>query len=87
VIKFVGQLRVRNGDNAALSPTLAEQLILSALRDTPLQGEFSETATAYTQFLLLRELVSDLDGERLDVLLTRAQDDADRWITTGRAGQ
>jgi hypothetical protein len=38
-----------------------------------------ETARAYTQFVLLRELVSDLDDEQLDTLLTHARGDAERF--------
>jgi hypothetical protein len=40
--------------------------------------EPDETATAYTQFILLRELVSDLDGDQLSALLAGARDDAER---------
>jgi hypothetical protein len=61
-----------------LSPTLAEQLILSALRNAPLRGQPDETVRAYTQFVLLRELVSDLDDEQLGMLLAQARDGAER---------
>jgi hypothetical protein len=56
VIKFVSQVRIRDGDRAPVSPTLAEQMILSALRDTPFSVPAEATATAYTQFILLRRL-------------------------------
>ena len=81
VIRFVGQVRVQNGDDGDLSPTLAEQLILSALRDTPLSVRSAETARAYAQFMLLSVLVSDLDDDQLNTLLAQARDDADRWLT------
>lgn len=80
VIKFVGQVRVRDGDRVPVSPTLAEQMILSALRDTPLPGPADATVAAYTQFVLTRRLVSGLSGERLSLLLAQAQDGADQWI-------
>jgi hypothetical protein len=72
VIRFVGRVRAGDSGHPALSPTLAEQLLLSALRDAPLRGRPDETATAYTQFVLLRELVSDLDDEQLRALLAAA---------------
>jgi len=81
VIRFVGQVRGGDSGHPELSPTLAEQLILSALRNVPLHGHPDETATAYTQFVLLRELVSDLDGDQLSALLAGTRDDAER---TGR---
>lgn len=84
VIRFVSQVRVENGDDGDLSPTLAEQLILSALRDTPLSVRSGETARASAQFALLSVLVGDLDDDQLNTLLTRARDDADRWLA-GRA--
>lgn len=37
-----------------------------------------ETASAYAQFMLLSELVSDLDDEQLSALLARAGDDTER---------
>jgi hypothetical protein len=81
VIKFVAQVRVWNSDNyGGLSPSLAEQLILCALRGTPVPGRYDEVAKAYTQFILLKDIASDLDDQQLEKLLTKAQDDADRWI-------
>jgi hypothetical protein len=79
VIKFVGQVRIRDGDRVPLSPTLAEKMVLSALRDTPLSVPAEATATAYTQFILMRGLVSDLGDERLNLLLARAEDSANEW--------
>lgn len=72
VITFVGRVRAGDSGHSVLSPTLAEQLLLSALRNAPLRGRPDETAAAYTQFVLLRELVSDLDGEQLSTLLAAA---------------
>jgi hypothetical protein len=80
VIRFVSQARIRDGNRTTVSPTLAEQLILSALRDTPLSVPADEIATAYTQFILMKSLVTDLDDERLSLLLAQAQDSANQWI-------
>jgi hypothetical protein len=80
VIRFVSRARLQDGNRTTLSPTLAEQLILSALRDTPLSVQADEIAKAYTQFTLMKTLVSDLDDERLSLLLAQAQDDANQWI-------
>ena len=81
VVKFVAQVRVWNSDNYGdLSPSLAEQLILCALRGTPVQGRYEEVAKAYTQFMLLKDIADGLDDQQLEMLLTKAQDDADRWI-------
>ena len=80
VIKFVSQVRIHDGDHAPISPTLAEQMILSALRDTPFSVPAEATATAYTQFILMRRLVNNLGDERLSLLLAQAQDSANQWI-------
>ncbi len=79
VILFVSQVRARAGGYGNLSPSLAEQLILSVLRDAPFPGWSAGTATAYAQFVLLKELVSDC-GDQLTALLAGARHDADRWI-------
>jgi hypothetical protein len=87
VVRFVAQVRVWDSDNyGSLSPSLAEQLTLCALRGTPVPGRYDEVAKAYTQFMLLKDIASDLDDQQLEMLLTKAQDDADRWIaeTAGR---
>jgi hypothetical protein len=55
-------------------------MILSALRHTPFSVPAEATATAYTQFILMRRLVSDLGDERLSLLLAQAQDSANQWI-------
>ena len=57
----------------------AGQLILSALRDAPLSVPADEIAAAYTEFIL-RRLVTDLDDERLSLLLVQAQDSANHRI-------
>lgn len=81
VIRFVGQVRVQCGDNYDdLSPAIAEQLILAALRDEPMGGEFDETDKAYTQFVLLSALVRDLDEQQLDMFLAESCEKADQWI-------
>ena len=80
VIRFVSQVRIRDGDRVPVSPTLAEQMILSALGDKPFSISADATATAYTQFILMRRLVSDLGDERLSLLLAQAQDNANQWI-------
>ncbi len=74
MIRFVGRVRGGDSGHPELSPALAEQLILSALRNIPLTGQPDETATAYTQFVLLRALVSGLDDEQLITLLSAAAD-------------
>jgi hypothetical protein len=87
VIRFVSQVRVWNGDNyGGLNPGLAEQLILCALRGTPVHGQYDDVAKAYTQFMLLRDIADGLDDEQLEMLVAEAQDDADQWIaeTAGR---
>lgn len=62
-VKFIGQVRVRSSDTYGdLSPSLAEQLMLAALRGTPVSSRFDETAKAYTQFVLLK----DIAGAHLD---------------------
>jgi len=80
VIRFVSPARIRDSNRATVSPTLAEQLILSALRDAPLSVPADEIATACTEFTLMRRLVTDLDDERLSLLLVQAQDSANQWI-------
>jgi hypothetical protein len=81
VVRFVGQVRVRNSDaHGGLSPSLAEQLTLCALRGTPIYGQYDEVTKAYTQFTLLKDIASGLDDRALEMLLTKAQDDAERWI-------
>jgi hypothetical protein len=81
VVKFVSQVRVRASDGyGEPSPSLAEQLVLAALRGTPVAGQFDETAKAYTQFMLLEDLASSLDDQQLDMLLDKARHDADQWM-------
>jgi hypothetical protein len=81
VVRFVGQARVGSSDTyGGLSPSLAEQLTLAVLRGTPVPSQFDEAAKAYTQFLLLKDLASSLDDQRLDMLLGKARDDAGRWM-------
>lgn len=86
VIRFVSQVRVRSSDPFGdLNPSLAEQLTLCVLRGTPVHGQYHEVAKARTQFMLLKDIISGLDGQQLETLLAEAQDNADRWIaeTTG----
>jgi len=85
VIKYVSQVRIWNNDYDDLSPDLAEQLIRSGLLDRPLGGQSGETATAYAQFVLLKDLAGDRNDEQLNMLLAQARDDADRWLA-GRPG-
>jgi hypothetical protein len=81
VVKFVGQVRVRtSGNYGGLNPSLAEQLTLSALRSTPVPSQHDETAIAYLQFVLLKDLTSGLNDEELGILLAKARDNADEWI-------
>jgi hypothetical protein len=81
VIKFVGQVRARNSDTYGdLRPSLAEQLVLAALRGAAVSSQADETAVAYLQFVLLKDLTSGLDDEQLRTLLAAARDDANQWI-------
>ena len=78
---MAGHVRVRSSDtHGDLSPSLAEQLMLAALRGTPVSSRFDETAKAYTQFIPLKDLANSLDDQQLDMLLGKARDDADRWM-------
>ena len=64
---------------ARASWTLAEQLILSALRGRPAARASRTRPPPLTpSSVLLRELVSDLDGDQLSALLAGARDDAER---------
>jgi hypothetical protein len=80
VIRFVSQARIQEGSRITISPTISEQLILSALRDTPLVVAADETTMAYNQFILMRRLASGLDSKWLSLLLAQAQDNANQWM-------
>ncbi len=81
VIGFVAWMRVQYAhDLDAFSPSMAEALLLAALRGTPLRGEFDAAATAYTQAALLRALTSDLDEQQTDVLFDYACEQTDRCL-------
>jgi hypothetical protein len=81
VVRFVDHLRTRDGGaGAALSATVAEQMLLSVLSKKPMSGEFDEFTMGVTQFALLIELVNDLNDTALGNFLTRARDRADAWL-------
>jgi hypothetical protein len=81
VIRFVGQLRARNqGEQSDVDSGVAEQMLYSALRGEPMGGQFGEFAKGYAQFVLLAELVSDLDARQIDAFLEEARERADRWL-------
>ena len=81
VVEFVSRVRVRSSDSYGdLSPSVAEQLMFAALRGTLVSSQFDETARAYTQFMLLKDLTRSLGGQQLDMLMGKARDDADRWM-------
>jgi hypothetical protein len=81
VIRFVAWMRVQyRNDFDAFSPSLAEALLLAALRGMPLHGEVDDAATAYTQVALLRALTGDLNEHHVDTLFGYACQQADRWL-------
>jgi hypothetical protein len=81
VVRFVGRMRAGSSDAyGSLNPSLAEQLTLCALRGAPIHNQYDEVAKAYTQFMLLKDIASGLDDQQLEMLLTRARYDADRWL-------
>ena len=87
VIRFVAWARVQDEhDRDAFSPSLAEALLLAALRGMPLRGGFDDAATAYTQVALLRALTGDLDEKHMETLFGYACQQADRWLQMASGG-
>jgi hypothetical protein len=82
VIRFVGQVRVRN-ECYDLSPTTGEELLFAALRNTPLPRRIDEFEKGYAQVTLLVELVGDLDEQQLEEFLAKARAQADQWLAEG----
>jgi hypothetical protein len=81
VIRFVAWMRVQYGnDFHAISPSLAEALLLTALQGVPLRDEFDDAATAYTQAALLRALTGDLSEQHMGIVFNHACQQADRWL-------
>jgi hypothetical protein len=81
VVRFVAWMRVQYGNDLdAFSPSLAEALLLTALRGTPVRGEFDDAAIACTQAALLRALTGDLDEEHMNALFNYACQQADQWL-------
>jgi hypothetical protein len=81
VIRFIGQVRAgRQREHSDIDAAAAEQMLISALGDTPLRGRFDEFAKGYAQAVLLRELTSQLDTEQLHTLLEEAREQANGWL-------
>jgi hypothetical protein len=81
VVRFVAWMRIQYGNGFdAISPSLAETLLLSALQGMPLRGGSDDAATAYTQVALLRGLTGDLSEQHMDTLLDYACQQADGWL-------
>lgn len=81
VIRFVGQIRGRDhGEYSDIDAEAAERMLISALRDQPVQGRFDEFAKGYAQVALLKELTSGLPGDQLDALLQNAREQANGWL-------
>jgi hypothetical protein len=79
VIRFVGQARVRF-DTYDLSPTMAEQILLAALRNVPLSPKFDEDIKSCAQITLLAALTDSLHEQQVDALLQEAREQANRWL-------
>lgn len=81
VIRFVGQVGGRDhGEYSDIDAEAAEQMLISALSDKPLRGQFDEFAKGYAQAALLKELTSELDSDQLDALLEEAREQSNRWL-------
>ena len=81
MIRFVAWMRLQDGnDFDATSPSLAEALLLKALRDTPVHDRPDDDATAYAQVALLRALTIDLSEQHVDAVFDYARQQADRWL-------
>jgi hypothetical protein len=81
IIRFVGKIRAQQDGEELMDARAAEQLLLAALRNTPLPADISEATKAQVQFLLLETMVNEesLRGNELDAFLTDARQLADRW--------
>ncbi len=80
VIRFVGEVRTRfsGGD---LSPTTAEEMILTALRNTPMRTGSDDGALGDVQITLLAVLVNNLDSRQRALLFQKARADAEQWLS------
>ena len=84
IVQFVAAARARfdpTGDQ--LDPVVAENLILSALKDEPLDG-LNEGTVAQLQVVLLGALIADenLDDAGLDEFMADARELADEWVAS-----
>jgi hypothetical protein len=87
VIRFVAWTRMQHGNDLdAFSPSLAEALLLTALRGIPVRGGFDDAAIAYTQTALLRALTGDLDEQHMETLFGYACQQADQWLQLAGGG-
>jgi hypothetical protein len=87
VIRFVAWMRVQFGNDLdSFSPSLAEALLLTALRGMPVHGGFADAAIAYTQAALLRALTGDLDEKHMNALFGYACQQADQWLQLANGG-
>jgi hypothetical protein len=81
VVRFVGHLRAGDGEmGETLSPTAAEQMLLTALTGAPMAGMFDENAKALAQIVLLAGLVSDLNAQDRYVFSAEARERTDAWM-------
>jgi hypothetical protein len=83
IIRFVGQVRSQK-ENYDLSPTIAEEMLLAALRNTSLPERTDEFAKGYAQVAVLAELAGNLDEQQLDEFLAKARVQADQWLADTR---
>jgi hypothetical protein len=83
-VRLVGRLRSRDGgQHADVDATIAEHLLLSAIRGEVVSRKLDEGAKGYVQFALLMELVSgpsEGDGQ-IDAVLGAARREANHWLT------
>jgi hypothetical protein len=80
VIRFVGAVRVRYA-TSDLSPAVAEEMILAALRNTPIRVCSDDRERGYAQITLLAALVDPLDSRQRGLFLQQARADAEQWLS------
>lgn len=80
VIRFVGAVRTRFSVSD-LSPTVAEEMLLAALRSAPMRIGSDDRELGYVQITLLAALVDSLDNRQCGLLLRQARADAEQWLS------